>query len=595
MEQYQNVVQDLAGNVVPQASIRVLLSDGGANAVIFDANGAQAANPTPCDAEGYFAFQAANGKYFLQVEVAGKVYKKLGPVTLYDAPAPPTDVVQITDYPDLRAAIYALPDSGGVVEIPIGRFRSGLWGYHTTYMGRDNITLRGRKKPNFSLNCDRLEGGSIIEGRFNAFANNFHVENLGFDAGKFVCDRDYPGFDTRSANHPNGEGWDAFAFAQPNTDAPFQPRRGFKARNLIGLNHDSLSYGHAVLIEAVNGGVLEGEVSGMYGIHGSVIKSQNIVGEYFSGYGATSDHVIIKSDSYAVGGNISIDTVEGDVAPPGTTPWSAPPTADFGLFLNPATYDLGSVRIGKLRMKGAKALLRSMGTIPTRNLDNVQIDSFEGDGLGTSSSIGMLFSDAIFNRIRIGKAVITNVNDGIAYKQAVGFSDDALEIGSLTMANVTLRGVQALGFGRIIVGSLRMQNVATGYVIENTARVLVGIENLINVGVKFGLNPPSLTAGWQQIPGFDTFAVTFHNYGVTLQGALSPTGTPSPNVINLPLYLQPSEAILTSASSRNAANVDRSVFVSLGGGNNVLKINDGAGIVGAENFLSLHGISYRVT
>lgn len=90
MEQYADVVQDLAGNVVPEAVVRVLLPNGGP-ATIFDVNGAETANPTPCDSQGYFAFQAANGKYFPQVEVAGKVYKKLGPVTLFDyadVPAP---------------------------------------------------------------------------------------------------------------------------------------------------------------------------------------------------------------------------------------------------------------------------------------------------------------------------------------------------------------------------------------------------------------------------------------------------------------------------------------------------------------------------
>jgi len=83
MEQYANVVQDLQGNVVPQAVVRVLLPNGG-NALVYDINGAPMSNPVPCDAEGGFQFQAANGKYFAQVEVGGQVYKKLGPIQLYD-------------------------------------------------------------------------------------------------------------------------------------------------------------------------------------------------------------------------------------------------------------------------------------------------------------------------------------------------------------------------------------------------------------------------------------------------------------------------------------------------------------------------------
>jgi hypothetical protein len=492
------------------------------------------------------------------------------------------------------AAINALPDTGGTVFLGLRRYPPVHRTYDTTYIAKPNLSIVGVQMPSFSADCSMLEGGSIIEGKFNVWADNFSIENIGVDAGKYVVDKYFGGNDTHGPNHPDGGTWDGFAFAQPSQVAPQQPRRNFRARNLIGLNRDSQSYGHAVLLEGFSGGILE-NVIGMYGVHAMVIKASDVAATFVAGYGASSDHVILKSDSYAIGSNIKIDTVETDFQPPGIrAPWSAPATADYGLFLNPATYDMSGVKIGKLRAKGAKALLRATGTTADRNLDNVQFGAVELEGFGVSTPIGMHFDGAKFNRVRIGTMTITNVPDGIAYKQSIGFADDALEIGTVTMENISLRGIQALTYGRVVVNVLKVRNCTTLYAIDDTARVHIGRESLSSVGTKFGLNPPSLTDGWQQIAGFSAFAVGLHGYGVTLQGLLQPTGAPSPNVVNLPPYLKPAESVRLLTVGRNSANVDGPILVGLGGGDATLKINDGASIVGAENFLSLDNLNYRL-
>lgn len=84
MEQYFNVVQDLEGNVVSQAFARIQNQNGLNDAIIYDASGAQMLNPIAADSQGGFSFAAPNGSYFIQIEVANKVYKKIGPITLYD-------------------------------------------------------------------------------------------------------------------------------------------------------------------------------------------------------------------------------------------------------------------------------------------------------------------------------------------------------------------------------------------------------------------------------------------------------------------------------------------------------------------------------
>ena len=499
--------------------------------------------------------------------------------------------VSLDDYTSLKAAIAALPATGGVINVPAKRYPAGVWKYDTNYMSKANVTLRGVKMPVCSATCDRLVGGSVIEGRFNVFADNFTVENIGFDAGKYVVDTYYGGLDTHSANHPNGDTWDAFAFAQPSQTAPLNSAKNFAARNVIALNRDSLSYGHAMLIEAVDGGIVD-NVIGMYGIHGVVIKSKNITGTYVAGYGASVNHVIIKSDTYAHGGNIKLGTVETNYAPPGVTPWSAPAVPAYGLLLNPATDSMDTIKIGKLRLFGAQTLFKAHGGAGM-SLDNVQVAAIECEGFGVAGDLGIHFaSGLIYNRIRFGTATVLNTTDAVAYANGSDYGADAMEFDSLTIENASLRGLQAIGYGRIKIGRLRAKNVLGLYSIDDTARILIGREETIGVPTRFVLNPPAMTAGWQQLGGgFSSLAVRMHNYGVTLKGMIMPTGSPSADVMTLPPYLSPAEKTRLVAAARSTANVDGVVSVKFDAGK--LTINDGAGVLGAENFLSLDNLHYE--
>ena len=497
----------------------------------------------------------------------------------------------------IMQAINALPATGGIVRLSNRAYPPVRTTYDAGYISKPNLSIQGSQKPSLAANCDRLEGGSIIQGRFNVWADNFTIENVGIDAGKYVVDTHYGGLDTHSANNPDGGNpstWDGFAFAQPNGITPLPAVRNFTARNLIGLNRDSLSFGHAVLMEGFNGGLID-NVQGVYGVHALVIKAENVMVGSVAGYAASVDHVIIKSDTYAKGANVQINSVSTDAMPPGISAmWSPPAVCSFGLYLHAATADLTGVKISKARLKGATALLRGNADSVARNMDNVMISSLECAGIGMANAIGINFSGATFDRIRLGSVTISNCADGIAYQQLGGFSDDALEIDALKLDSISLRGIQARNFGRLVINHLRAVSVVGMYAIDDTARIHVGRESLSLVTNKFTLNPPSLTAGWQQLAGNSTFRLALGGYGVELEGLLQPTGTPSAHVINLPPYLKPVEPVRMMALSRDGANIDAARFVKLGGENATLSINDGAGIVGAENFLSLDNLSYRL-
>lgn len=106
MEQYAEVVLDLAGNAVPGASVQVLVgSVNGGLATIFDAGGTPQQNPIVTGALGDFAFQVANGKYVLRVLVKGTPYRTVGPLTFYD----PNDDTRFGSLdPQLRTDVTSL-------------------------------------------------------------------------------------------------------------------------------------------------------------------------------------------------------------------------------------------------------------------------------------------------------------------------------------------------------------------------------------------------------------------------------------------------------------------------------------------------------
>lgn len=512
--------------------------------------------------------------------------------------------IWLDNYDTLRAAIAELTLTGGVINVPAKDFPPEVWDFNTRYMATPNITLRGVKMPMLSKNCDRLVGGSIIQGRFNVFADNFGIEDIGFDSGKYVVDKYFGGLDTHSADHPNGYTWDAFAFAQPDQTNPLPQRRGFYARNVIALNRDSQSFGHAMLMEGFDGGWVD-NVTGVGSIHAVVIKASNVTVGNIYGYGASTDHVIIKSDRYAPCRNVSVATIKTDKVPPNTAPWFAPANCQYGLLLNPATDNMNNIKIGLADLRGAQIPLCASGPTylntpghvdgdPIYILDDFKIEGGVIEGLGMSNVLGMLFNNLIFYRCEIDTLLVNNVADGISYKQtANGFSASPLKIGTLRFGGtVTLRAIQALGFGRIVIDHLLVEGAIAGlYAIDPNARVNVGRESLPgSVATKFVNDPPALTAQWQQYPGNSDFRLVMHNYGLLMTGYLKPVGAGSGNVCSLPRYLRTAQPSRRLVGGENGLGKVSALWLNVDPSYGFLAINNGVNAVGAETALSMDGI-----
>ncbi|MFW9600895.1 MAG: DUF2793 domain-containing protein, partial [Prevotella sp.] len=499
--------------------------------------------------------------------------------------------VYLSDYPTLKDAINALPVFGGVVRVPVGRFLSGDWNYDNDYMSKANVTIVGEVMPKLSQNADRLEGGSVIDGRFNAFADNFTVINVGFDAGKYVMDTYYPTYDSLTANHPLGGTWDAFAFAQPNLVTPLSDRKNFTAINVIGLQSRPLSVGHSILIEGVNGGYVD-NVIGVYGTHATVIKSQNIRGGVVSGWMASNNDVIFKSDSYANCGHIALNHIDARTVAPNCTPWSAPIPASHGWLLNPASADFtGPIQVGSVKGFGMTTGFNITGD-SSHFVSDVQIGSALFDGYTGAMSAGVDYSICKARRVSIGCLIVNSALSAIAWNDADGSDNSSpqLSIGEATLTNLFVRAIAVQQFGRVKIDQLSITSAVNAYFIENDSRLIVGNETLVGVSNKWEINPPVLSSQWANTgSGNETFDVVLENYGVSLEGLITAQGTTGGVIATLPVYLRPTLTI-RKIGYLNDGSI-KSCLIGVDSGGSVY-FNDNATTV-AGSYISLHGIVWK--
>lgn len=88
MQQEADVVQDLDGNAVAGAAVQVLVKATGELAKLFaDDETKEIANPVYTDANGRYAWKAANGKYRSTVTIGGRVFVGKADITLFDPAA----------------------------------------------------------------------------------------------------------------------------------------------------------------------------------------------------------------------------------------------------------------------------------------------------------------------------------------------------------------------------------------------------------------------------------------------------------------------------------------------------------------------------
>ncbi len=265
----------------------------------------------------------------------------------------PEGSISVADFASLRDAINALPAGGGTIWVPAGRWPSGTWTIESA-SSKPGVRIVGERSPQLNADASALDGGSIIEGRFYAWADNIEVTDVGFDAGKRYMERMHPDADYTTYTHPDGGGWDTFAIVKPPARQHDAAIVGVRVDNVIGLLPHPTAFGHGILIECVDQAAI-GTVTGVGGVHAVALKATQSKVAALHGYGASGNGVILKSDWYAPTGNLSIDRVRTASQPPDVEPWWGSYKPAVGLHINPETADtLGGVTVGSLAVTDSR-------------------------------------------------------------------------------------------------------------------------------------------------------------------------------------------------------------------------------------------------
>lgn len=504
-------------------------------------------------------------------------------------------VVSITDYASLQEACEALRSSnGGVVKVPIGRFFSGEYNGITKYMDIPNVSIVGTKMPIWNSDASELIGGSIIEGKFNVGAHNFSISDIGFDLGLNVVSKRWPKADT-TTDYPYGGTWDGFAIGQPSQVSPLPQWRGFKAKNLISLLKDSATVGHGVLIENVNSGCLEGDIIGVYGVHGVVIKSENINGDNLRGYMNKTDCVIFKSDTFAPGGNVQISNVIAEKYLPNCIPHSAPATSESGIYFNPELQNYtGPFQIGNARIRDAKYAILGGSATGTVGAD-IQINNIDIDGIDGSTEWGIFMSNlGFFPRLSFGDVNIKNVKNAayIRYGDVNSSGNAQTTINSLKITKCKGIAILAAGHSKLSINSLDVFGATTAYYVEANARMFIGRSNLVGVTNVWGLNPYTVSPGWEKEgTGNSALDVYYDGFKVNLKGLIVSREGAAGLLMTLPTYLRPTEGMRFLAY-KNERKTHGSCLIGISS-DGLVTIDDGvAPEVGS--YISLDGISWKL-
>lgn len=495
----------------------------------------------------------------------------------------------------VHLAGLSLPTAGGVVLLRDKVYQRNNHLYNGKYWSKANVTFRGTKMPTFTNDCKALQNGTIIQGTFLAFADNLAFENLGIDCGF-----------TYTATVNGGVASDAM-FCTFNSDAAKAANalaQGLRLHNVVGLAKSPTDTVHAVIMsEGYANTVATGDIVGMFGIHGVVIKAAGVRADTIRAYCNGNEGVIIKTDAQttAFASDIQIGKIISYAGgPEGYAPYAIPSSAAAsgtnGLLFHCFAGNIFGVQIGEYINQGYEYGLNVIIT-PALGyvLDNVQIGRVTTRGNGTAGA--NLFAQntgGALHAVQIGEMVNRDVPTGTI---CVWTTVSTVKIGALHAYNCTVAALAASASADPMIDTLTADNCAAAYQITNTAKPRVGKTLLKGSTAAYFTaagsgQVPALGGTWAQIGGGDTFNVIPTHYGIELNGLIS--GGATNVVMTLPQFAWPATEKRFMVQGR-AAGVQAAipVWITAAG---VVTINDAAGgVANVSNYLSLAGISYSIT
>lgn len=335
----------------------------------------------------------------------------------------------------------------------------------------DNISIEGIKQPYFSVDCKSLTDGTIILGGYWMFANNFSITDVGFDAGKTVCDSYY----AATPQQPF-----VFVGSTPTHKATTTKSNIF-AENITCLSYSPPASAHGFLLENASSGYINNILT-CYGIYGSIIKSDNIIVGSMKAYENSTYPFIIKSDSVdniAIAKNVTINSLTYDLAPPNTTPYVSAPPPIAALNIDANGNDVTNIHIGEINILTTVDYGDYFSAF-IGNINGVKID--HTNILADSTNVGVYIAENNVTGLYFGEINAHNTSDP--------YYDNSTSIGTNYIGNLIAdnHGVSPGAQGIFLNGSGKRLNIGAYYSNNNTDTynlasgdtVAVANENIIN-------------------------------------------------------------------------------------------------------------------
>ncbi len=347
-------------------------------------------------------------------------------ISIYDFGARPNE----DSSRSIRRAITS--SKGAPVILPTARFI-----YDGVIITDDVVTLHGERAPTVNASFSSLENGSIIEGTFNTSAKIVDIRNFWADLGTDTAAQDGDGI---------------------RCTAPINQGISLNAENVGGLLKNVASPFHATLFESYQK-FTGGNITGVQGFFGCVIKCQNVNLTSIYTERNNSDGLFLKSDtSFGQCKHVNIDNFIGN----------GDGTQDFGLRVQADNAELSSVNIGQVVISGCEtSVITQTLTAPMTEVNIDKAILIEPSSRGVYSQAG----SATINGFNINELFIINAeNIGVEYsgsQKAVG-----------------------IGYANIVYASGTTQTewdkgILVGSVVSGTAFDIVNINQLyssVNLG-----------------------------------------------------------------------------------------------------------------
>ena len=389
---------------------------------------------------------------------------------------------------NIKRAVDALPFAGGVVKLEDRRYprsysmdRAGQ-GAGIAYLSKQNVSIIGAKTPHNNTTYTTLEGGTVIDGPFNVFADGFYGDKFGVDAGFDTCARLWEGI------HP-----DAFNMATTSESGGVVLSASLGTIATMGGAVDALS--HGLLVQ----GHKRFEFDTIYAYtqaHGVAIKCEFVTGKKVHGVGNTYEALILKSNAATPMRFADIESVTGA----GLSSYEA----GAALIVHAADADIHAIHVGTVLAQNKNKAVQFIGE--SADLYGVVIDNvipeFCRRAVDYSDTTGRILSS------HIGHVEATGTDDLTSIPAAMATRNN--RIGSVTMKGF-FNGLIAAG--TIVVDSFSVSDIASAVSISGAGKALIG--KLLTTGAIGAIHniPLTLSANWSS-----GAALSIENYGCKLAG-----------------------------------------------------------------------------